>query len=308
MKNMRIPLLSAICVAILALIIGSFVDYQLSSAIASSTNGFGLFISVIAPTIGFCAFAFIGGGFFALGLKQQKLWVKIVFIALAIVAFGVTVNYAGKEYFGINGFADKAPMFVGYLTAGICGLAAEIGGYFTFKDCKNDKAWIPFLCVYIVLFLVLICGITGLKSLMHRPRYRTVLDQSIVPFHNWWQRCANYKDYIALGISKEEFKSFPSGHTGEAAILIVVSMFAPMADDRLKKAQLPMFIGSCCFVILVGFSRILAAAHYLSDVSMGALITLVFACIANEVLIKFIKPTKIEEKIEEAEKVEEVKE
>ena len=64
----------------------------------------------------------------------------------------------------------------------------------------------------------------------------------------------------------------------------------------------------CCFVMLVGFSRILAAAHYLSDVSMGALITLVFACIANEVLIKYVKPTKIEEKVEEGPKeVEEVK-
>lgn len=307
MKNMRIPLFSALGVAIIALIFGSIFDYQLSSAIASSTNGFGLFISVIAPTIGFCGFAFIGGGFFALGLKQQKLWIKIVFIALAVAALGVTINYAGKEYFGINGFADKAPMIVGYLTAAVCGLAAEVGGYYAFKDCKNEKAWIPFICVYIVLFLVLICGITGLKGIMHRPRFRTV-SKGVVPFYDWWQRCTNYKDYIAQGISKEEFKSFPSGHTGEASILIVVSMFAPLADERLKKIQLPLFIGSCCFVILVGFSRILAAAHYLSDVSMGAIITLVFACIANEVLIKYVKPTKIEEKVEEGPKeVEEVK-
>ena len=64
MKNMRIPLLSALGVAILGIIIGSFLDFQLSSAIASADNGFGLFFSVIGPTIGFCGLSFIGGGFF----------------------------------------------------------------------------------------------------------------------------------------------------------------------------------------------------------------------------------------------------
>ncbi len=299
MKNMRIPLLSALGVAILGIILGSFLDYQLSSAIASADNGFGLFVSVVGPTIGFCGLSFIGGGFFALGLKHKTLWVKIVFIVLAVAAFGVTVYYAGREYFGINGFYQKAPDIVGILTAAVCSLAAEVGGYFCFKDCKNEQAWIPFLAVYVVLLLVLVAAIPVLKDTMHRPRYRTVC-QGIVSFHNWFERCGDYKDYMTnYGYGGDEFKSFPSGHTGEASILIVVATFLPLADEKFKKYQLPLFIGACCFVVLVAFSRILAAAHYLSDVSMGATLTLTFATIANEVLIKFVKPKKIEELIEE---------
>ena len=313
MKNMRIPILSAIGLAILGLIFGSIFDLKLSQAIASPTNGFGLFFSVIGPTIGFCGLAFIGGGFFAISFKQQKMWIRIVYIALAVAALAITVNYSGKEYFGVNGFYNKAPQIVGYLTAAICGLAAEVGGYFVFKDCENAKAWIPFLCVYIVLLLVLLGGITILKDIMHRPRYRTV-SQGLVEFHAWWQRCSNYKELMAeFGYTKEEFKSFPSGHTGEASILMVVAVFAPLAHEKLKKIQLPLFIGACAFVVLIAISRILAAAHYLSDVSMGALLTLIFTCIANEVVIyidsKMAKKAPIEEEnaqvVEEEQKAQE---
>ena len=287
---MRIPILSAMCVAIFGLIFGSIFDYQLSTAIASPTNTFGLLISVISPTIGFCGLAFTGGGFFAISFKQEKLWVKILFITLAVLGLGIGTYFAGKEFFGANGFEDKAPNIVGYLISFVCAAGAETGGYFVFKDCKNKYAWISFACVYIVLVLVLVVGITGLKSIMHRPRFRIVADgTSLVPFHAWWERCADYKQYMAdFAYAKEEFKSFPSGHTGEAAVLMVVATFLPLADERFKKIQLPLFIGASCFVVLVAFSRILAAAHYLSDVSMGALITLIFTCIANELLIKFM--------------------
>ena len=39
------------------------------------------------------------------------------------------------------------------------------------------------------------------------------------------------------------------------------------------------------FVILLAFCRILCGAHFLSDVSMGAFITLFLTYIANEVVI-----------------------
>ncbi len=285
MKNMRIPILSAMGVAIIGLIFGSIFDLKLSQAIASSTNGLGLFISVVGPTLGFCGLSFIGGGFFAISFKQKRIWAKVIYIVLALVAVGVTIKYAGTEYFGINGFRNDNLVWVGYIVAGICSIAAEVGGYYVFKDCENERAWIPFVCVYVVLLIVLVAAIPILKDSMHRPRFRTVT-QGLVPFHAWYQKCGDYKEYMEkFGYISEEFKSFPSGHTGEASILVVVAVFAPIAYDKLKKYQLPMFIGACVFVIIVAFGRILAAAHYLSDTSMGALLTLTFTCIANEIVI-----------------------
>ena len=317
MKNMRIPILSALGVAIIGIIIGTFCDYQISSSIASATSVFGLTVSVIGPTIGFSGLAFVGGGMAALGTKEKKMWAKILFFAASAIAEFVTVYYAGREYFGINGFYQYENLtFVGLLIAAICGGAAEVGGFYVFKNSKIEDSWLPFVLVYAVLLLVLIAAIPILKDTMHRPRYRTVLDQSLVPFHRWYQRCANYKEYMTINnISGEEFKSFPSGHTGEAAILIVIAAFAPLANDKIKKYQLPLFICACVFVAFVGLGRICAAAHYLSDVSMGAALTLIFTCIANEVLIfvnkkKEAKPASQEpaEEVKEAPVEEEVKE
>ena len=318
MKNMRIPIISAMGVAIIGLILGSFLDLKLSQSIASSTNGLGLFISVVGPTLGFCGLSFIGGGFIAISFKQKRIWAKVIYIFLALAAVGVTIKYAGTEYFGINGFRNDNLVWIGYIVAAICSIAAEVGGYYVFKDCENERAWIPFVCVYVVLLIVLVAAIPILKDNMHRPRFRTVT-QGLVEFHAWYQKCGDYKEYMEkFGYISEEFKSFPSGHTGEASILVVVAVFAPIAYDKLKKYQLPMFIGACVFVIIVAFGRILAAAHYLSDTSMGALLTLTFTCIANEIVIFVDKKRaeklalKTEEQpktedpaTEEAEKVEE---
>ena len=282
---MRIPIISAMAVAVVGIIFGSFFDLKLSQAIASSTNGLGLFISVVGPTIGFCGLSVIGGGFFAISFKQKRIWAKVIYIFLSLAALGVTIKYAGNEYFGINGFHNDNLVWIGYIVVAICGIAAEVGGYFIFKDCDNERAWIPFACIYIILLIVLVAAIPILKDNMHRPRFRTVT-QGIVPFHAWYQKCGDYKDYMEkFGYISEEFKSFPSGHTGEASILIVIAVFAPLAYDKLKKYQIPMFIGACVFVVIVAFGRILAAAHYLSDTSMGAFLTLSITCIANEIVI-----------------------
>ena len=71
MKNMRIPLIIAWGVAVLGIILGSFLDLSISKAIASSTNGFGLTVSAVGPTIGFAGIAVMGGGFVALALKGK---------------------------------------------------------------------------------------------------------------------------------------------------------------------------------------------------------------------------------------------
>ena len=57
---------------------------------------------------------------------------------------------------------------------------------------------------------------------------------------------------------------------------------------------MPLFLGGSAIVLLVAFARILAAAHFLSDVSTGAVITILLTLIANEVVMR-IKALHIEE-------------
>ena len=297
MKKMRLPLIIAWSVAVIGILFGSFFDFQISSAIANKDNAFALTISAIGPTIGFAAVAAMGGGFISFILKgKYHIALKILFGVLAAACLGVAIFYPAGEYFGINGFYGATPEWVGYLIVIIPECAAMVGGYFLFKDNQNNKMWIVF-CIIIVLLLIALLGvIPTIKDNMHRPRFRLLADSSINPiikFHNWWEPFKEYND-VKDAYAHDNFKSYPSGHTAEASIVLVTFTFLPLANKKFEKYQLPLFLGGCGLVLLVAFARILAAAHFLSDVSWGATIIITLLFIANEV-VTHIKALQLKE-------------
>ena len=287
MKKMRIPLLIVLGIAIIGIIFGSFFDLKISSAIASADSTIGLLLSAIGPTIGFAGVALMGGAFIRFALKgDYKLWQKILFWVLAACCYGVSIYYPAGEYFGINGFYGIAPKWVGYLIVFIPEALAMLLGYHLFKDCENDKMWIIFVIVIALLVFALIFVIPTLKDIVHRPRYRLIAATG-AEFHNWWEPCKDYKELKELyNTVSDNFKSYPSGHTAEASILLVTTLFLPLAGKKFEKYQWPLFIGSCCLIVIVAFARILAAAHFLSDVSTGAAVMVALLVIANEIVIR----------------------
>ncbi len=299
MKKMRLPLIIALGVAIIGIVLGSFFDLQISTAIASANNKFALTVSAIGPTIGFAAVAAMGGGFVALIVKgKYHIALKILFGVLAAACLAVSIFYPAGEYFGINGFYKAAPEWVGYLVVLVPECAAMVGGYFLFKDYQNKNLWIIF-CIVVVLLLIALLGfVPRLKDFIHRPRYRLLAAYESNPdifFHNWWEPTKNYKDLInTYGIHKDNFKSYPSGHTAEASIVLVAFTFLPLANKKFENYQLPLFLAGCGLVLLVALARILAAAHFLSDVSFGATIVITLVFIANEVVMH-IKALQIKE-------------
>ena len=156
--------------------------------------------------------------------------------------------------------------------------------------------WIIFCIIVVLLLIALLAVIPTIKSSMHRPRYRllkTLDETNIIKFHNWWEPFKEY-DSVKDLYANDNFKSYPSGHTAEASILLVPITFLPLAHDKFKKVQMPAFYCACGLVVLVAFARILAAAHFLSDVSWGATIMISLLIIANEVVMG-IKPLQLKE-------------
>ncbi len=296
MKKMRIPLLIGLGVAIFGIIMGSFFDLQISTAIASRHNMFAVTVSAIGPTIGFLGLAIPGGGFLALGLsKKYKLWANIGLFVLALICYGASVYFAGKEYFSSHGFAGAAPSIVGYLIAAVPLAGGVFLGFKLFRNTDHPYAWIILLGIVAVAFVVLVPGVTILKEIMHRPRFRTVAEYEGIDFHAWWEPCKDYKSLMqTFGLASEEFKSYPSGHTAEASLPLIFVTFMPLLNKKLEKYQLPCFIGAGAFVLLVALARILAAAHFLSDVSTALALTFLFTFIANEIVIRAKKLQPVE--------------
>lgn len=295
---MRLPLLIALGVALLGIVFGSFFDFQISSAIASPTNGFALTVSAICPTLGFAGVAVMGGGFIALIVKgKYPIWLKVIFGILAACCYGVAIHYPAGEYFGVNGFYHEGWKIYGYLIVIIPEAAAMVGGYFLFKDCQNKNMWIVFCVIIGLLLLALLLVVPQIKDNMRRPRYRILSQYKDIPFRQWWESSkGEYKQWMEkYGIeNSDHFKSYPSGHTAETSILLVVVTFFPMAHKKMAKYQLPVFCGACGLVVLVALARIMAAAHFLSDVSWGAFIILTLLFIANEVVMR-IKALQLQE-------------
>ena len=290
MKRMRLPLFIALGVAVLGIVFGSFFDLNISQALGDPNGGFALAVSSIAPTIGFLGLSVLGGAWFVLGKnKDYPMWARVLFFIACAGCVVSSTYFSGKEFFGVNGFYQKAPSIVGYLIAGVVHIGSCVGGYFLFRNSLSKKAWIYLIFAMGVMLLALVGGTTLLKEIFHRPRYRVVSVDAYekITFLAWWQRCGNYKDLMAsYNLTSEEFKSFPSGHTCESTILMATIVFLPLLNAKLEKLQLPLFVCAGMFTLLVAFARIMAAAHYLSDVSMGAFLTLFFLIIANEIVLR----------------------
>ena len=297
MKKMRLHIYIMLGIFIIGFVLGTFIDQSLSQAIFSRDNGFGLTMSAIGTIPGYMIFAVLAGGFLALAMHKDYKTVYKVFLYIATVGLlFASILFTGREFFGENGFTGAAPKWVGYIITAPLAAGCGYFGYVITRKSNTPYLWLIFVIAAIFVFLALVPGVTMLKSIFHRPRYRTLTLYEAIEFHPWYQKCSNYKDLMAMyNVSKEEFKSFPSGHAGASAVFVLGVSILPLLDKKYEKIQLPLFYGGLAWVLLVSFTRILVGAHFLSDVSMGAILTSIFMLANNEVLIALNKKFKFAE-------------
>ena len=291
-------------ILLIGLLLGSFFDLQINTAIFDRYNGFGLVASSFGMIPGYATLSVFGGALIALTFKNKKFHVawQVVFMILAVVMYGLSTYFLGKDVFSINGFYnEKFHPWLGCIIMGVVMAPCVYFGYWLGKKNENPKMWIIILVLAAAMFMALVPGTTLLKSIMHRPRYRIAVYEGYAPFHNWWQECKEYKDYIAANagvLTKEEFKSFPSGHSCAVMCGLILATIIPMLNKNWAKYQVLFFYVAFGWGLVVMFSRMLVGAHYLTDTCMGSLLAVIFFYIANEIIVHKLLP---EEKKEESE-------
>ena len=295
----------AMGILLIGLIIGSCLDRQLSETIFDRYNGFGLTLSSFGMIPGYGFLSFLGGTLLSLGVldKKHPIWLRIIFGGCCVVLYGLAVYYLGRDVFGVNGFENKKIFWLGFLIMGIICAGLFVFGYFMGKKNENPKMWIIILVLAFAVFMALVPGTSLLKAIMHRPRYRIAIAEGFTDYKNWWQPTSNYKEIIANHIdvlSKEEFKSFPSGHSTAAMVGMMFLSTLPLFDKRLFKYQTLLFYVGMVWALVVMFARILVGAHFLSDTCFGALLTVICYFIANEFIVRLLLP-KEEKPVQESE-------
>jgi len=136
------------------------------------------------------------------------------------------------------------------------------------KQLRNYRS-IAFVLILVSFGAVIFVNI--LKIIWARPRMRSI--DTIDQFKYWYQ--------INGPTFDNELKSFPSGHTANAFVMIVYSMFIKNPKYKRYFVTFAITWGS-----LVALSRVILGAHFLSDVVIGGFITILLFYILETRLMK----------------------
>lgn len=274
-------------VLVVMLVVGTFADYQVAQAVYAPHNP----LVVVVSTLGLVPMAY--PGCLLLGVLAQRSLASrkapalrvagsVLCVALALL-FGALVTRALlsvlEGFGGITGteLPTAARMGVGAVVgAGLCAVGFGAGKANDARDlARNVLAVIIALVATFVLVEVV-------KVLMSRPRPRVVLaGYEGIGFSPWYRKFSGASELMAAhDLGKDAFKSFPSGHSLQAAAFLTsfygLSLVYPSLQGKLGAALVAEVV--CALAVMA--CRMILGAHFLSDVSVGALISVAaFLCL-----------------------------
>ena len=124
--------------------------------------------------------------------------------------------------------------------------------------------------------------VNTLKSIWARPRMRSM--EYFEQFKYWWQINGPVSGEYA-----EELRSFPSGHTANAFIMVA---FLSFLDQNKAKLYENFAIFAFAWGALTALSRVVLGAHFLSDVVFSGYMTVVLYFLFEKLINREAKPAK----------------
>lgn len=293
----RLHLFIIIGLLLIGFILGSFFDLQIDQALWSKNNPFGLIMASFGVYPCYAGLAFIGGGLLETTMQRKELHIlgRIFCFFLSGLAYVMAIYLCGKEWPSVNGYNAPQIAWLSYLISAIVFGGVYVLAFMVCRKGDQKQLFRVLICMVIIFTVALLPAGFAIKLIIHRPRYRYLVRTGAVSFHNWWENCANYKqiieDYEGIGIegfpiTKEDFKSFPSGHSGTGMIMAMFLPFFSYFFPKLKGKETILFYSGVAFGLLMMFSRMVVGAHYLTDTCMGSLIVMVVFYVVNEIALK----------------------
>jgi len=315
-KNM-LPFVCLIVLLIL-LIVGTFLDLQISQKLVALKEGnyythnlFGIIFEIIGEMPIYLITAFASALIFHNFKRREKSVINIVMQVVAVlisVALLFYMNYKLFKYLAIHlDFTD----FIGGIGDTIA--YALLGACMTFLlfylTQRLPSSFLNKMIVwaFIVLGTALISQVLThlLKALAGRPRYRAMfMMDDFTVYRKWfqfqWGIPEIEADLVTLyNAGSDWFKSFPSGHTSAGTMVITLILIPSLFEktNTLAKKVITVVV-VIAYVLAVMFSRILVGAHFLTDATFGALITLVSTCLSIFIVNKIMKKITISDLVE----------
>lgn len=308
--------LSAIFVLFAVLmILGSFFDLQISHAITKmdltegyyySTTIFGRVFETIGEMPIYLLVAFSGAVIFHNFSRREKSTLNLVVKVIAtLVSVGMSIYMFHKlfkylsQHFGFADVLGDVWDIIGYILLGICFTFALF--YFT-KKLPSSFLNKMLKWAFIVCGTALISQIFThlIKPLASRPRYRAMfMLQNFEMFKQWFEFGGAKPDLkdewiILYEASSDWFKSFPSGHTSAASIVVTLTLIPCLFEKTNNvKCKTITWCVVIVYILAVMFNRILVGAHFLTDVVFGLFLTVCSYLISLLVVTKLFPKLNI---------------
>lgn len=230
-----------------------------------------------------------------------KVITTLGFFVLAVIGWKKIIENVIKNILLMSGKEDMSQAF--YFI--VCTIFTAIVIFLCSKIDKNKLRKIEALALAGVLFGIFLKIIELFKPVTSRVRVREMIAYSNGFFNENGMSEGKYSpltkemaagtDYSAftnwykmgddMGIYNRA-DSFPSGHTSCACAAFLLYLLS-ITYDKLKKFAPFALITAFAYVIVVGFSRMIAGAHYLTDVAGAAIIAYSMFLIVYKIYCSF---------------------
>lgn len=257
--------------------VATFYDLQISMAIGNAESVFGQFFDILGE---FPLWAGIPAAFliFYRGLDETGKYRSFLKASLLVCVFAGCFFFAAFLMEEIKNLKWKY-LYVTVFAAALCfSLIAA--------TAKADKIFMRKLYIFAVLILAAAAAsqvvVQSLKAIWARQRFRNMLSADSEAFSDYRGYTPWYKPVLgrhnpdalypdAAGGKGETgaYGSFPSGHSAAAALAFSV-VILPEIFEKLKKYQPWFYCVPALYTVMVMVSRIVNRAHFLSDVAVGA--------------------------------------
>lgn len=143
------------------------------------------------------------------------------------------------------------------------------------RDLSPERA-VQAAIALVVVAVVEVVVVAVLKNAWERPRMRLLVEDPAIGFEPWWHIGLTGQEQLVGDIPSNDFKSFPSAHTSNAAMMIMLTVI-PFLKEGWARWRPWLFWFGALWAGLVAFTRIIAGAHFLTDTVVGFTVT--FVCI-----------------------------
>ena len=258
--------------ALIGFIIGSFLDQQIASALGSYDNAFGILFTLLTPVFSLAVGEVAGALLFFMPNLENKT-ANIIFKVLGALTFLGFSGFAikeGIEYVDFPVMTAKATTYK--VLAIVLVVLIDIAIILFVKTAMkkmDTKKIIPTVIVVFIIIAAWLLVSEVIKYLASRPRPRNIyLADPIASFRNWYE----WQPFFCFKKGMKDCKSFVSGHAFISTCL--VGSLPLLLSLSKEKAGIKMTIIGLAlagaFSFVVAFSRIVAYAHFMTDV-MGAI-------------------------------------